>query len=166
MSLSQDKTVPRPNRRIAEEDRAWCHLYRSAGDPAVAAEVVQRLRNDPEAARCHLALYLCCRQTLRAHKEQIARRQRIARATRRFFRAFASAPLAIVRKLLGGNDEDRSIGPIQQLSTPHAARRVLVLPDSIETARGVPPSVEPSHVGTATTASGADLAKARAARVA
>lgn len=166
MSLSQDKTLLRPNRRIAEEDRAWCHLYRSAGDPAVAAEVVQHLRDDPEAARCHLALYLCCRQTLRAHRARIARQQRIGRALRRLFRAFASAPLAIVRKLLGGKDEDRSIKLTPQISTPRAVRRVLVLPDNIEPARGVPSSVEPSHGRAATTASGADPAKAPAARVA
>ena len=165
MSLSQDKSLPRPNRRIAEEDRAWCHLYRSARDPAVAAEVVQHLRNDPEATRCHLALYLCCRQTLRAQKDRIARRQHVGRVLRRFLGALVATPAAIVRRLLS-NDEDRSIEMIPQLSTPRAVRRVLVLPDSIEPARGVPSSVEPSHVRTAMTASSADSAKARAARVA
>lgn len=166
MTLSKEKTLPRPLRRIAEEDRAWCHIYRSARDPAVAAEVVQHLRNDAEAARCHLALYLCCRETLRVHRERIARRQRIGRVMRRFFRAFASTPVAIVRKLLGGNDEDRFVELDPQISTPRAVRRVLVLPDNIEPTRGVPSSVEPSHVRAATTASGADPAKARAAKVA
>jgi hypothetical protein len=165
MSPSQDKTLPRPNRRIAEEDRAWCRLYRSARDPAVAAEVVQHLRNDPEAARCHLALYLCCRQTLRAHKARIARQQRIRRVLRRYFAALVSTPAAIVRKLLA-RQEDRPIELAPQYSAPHAVRRLLVLPGSFEPARGVPSSVEPSHVRTAMTASSADPAKAGAAMVA
>jgi len=165
MSLSQDKTLPRPSRRIAEEDRAWCHLYRSARDPAVAAEVVQHLRNDPDAARCHLALYLCCRQTLRAHRERIARRQRIARATRRFLRALASTPAAIIRKLLG-NDDARPIDPTARLSAPRALQRIRDLPARIELAQGIPLPVEPAHVQTAAACAGAAPVNSRAAKVA
>jgi hypothetical protein len=165
MSLSQDKTSPRPNRRIAEEDRAWCHLYRSARDPAVAAEVVQHLRNDPEAARCHLALYLFCRQTLRARKERIARRQRIGRVMRQFVRALVSTPAAIVRKLLG-KDEARFSKSIPQLSKPTGVRGVVEMPDRIELAQGVHSSVGAAHVRTAATTSGAEAVKAPAARVA
>jgi hypothetical protein len=165
MSLSQDKTPPRPYRRIAEEDRAWCHLYRSARDPAVAAEVVQHLRNDAEAARCHLALYLCCRQTLRTHKARMARHQRIGRVMRRFFRALLSSPAAIVRKLLG-NDEARLIRPTAQLGTPRALQRIRDLPGRIELAQGIPLSVEPGHMRSTATSSGPESVNSRAARVA
>lgn len=150
MSLSQDKTLPRPYRRIAEEDRAWSHLYRSARDPAVAAEVVQHLHNDAEAARRHLALYLCCRQTLRAHKARIKRKQRIGRVLRRFINAIASTPAAVVRKLVRGNDYG-SVKANSSLAAPQAVSRIRQMPGRIELAEGIPSPVEPSRVVATTT---------------
>ena len=150
MSLSQDKTLPRPNRRIAEEDRAWCHLYRSARDPAVAAEVVQYLRNDPEAARCHLALYLRCRQTLRAHKARIARQQRIGHVLRRFISAIASTPAAVFRKLVR-DDNTGSVRANSSLAAPRAVSRIRQVPGRMEFAEGIPSPVEPSLVAATTT---------------
>jgi hypothetical protein len=140
MSVSHDKTLPRPHRRIVEEDRAWRHLYRSARDPGVAAEVVQHLRNDAEAARCHLALYLCCRQTLRAHKERIARNQRIVRLLRRISGALMSTASAGVRTLLR-KDDHGSIKANSQIITPRAVQRVRNLHGRIELAQGDPPFV-------------------------
>ena len=150
MSVSHDKTLPRPYRRIVEEDRAWCHLYRSARDPAVAAEVVQHLRGDAEAARCHLALYLCCRQTLRAHKARIARKQRIGRVLRRFISAIASTPAAVVRKLLR-DDNTGSVKANSSLAAPRAVSRIRQVPGRIELAEGIPSLVEPSLVAATTT---------------
>jgi hypothetical protein len=38
---------PKPNRRTAEEDRAWAQLYASVGQAATAEEVVKQLDADP-----------------------------------------------------------------------------------------------------------------------
>jgi hypothetical protein len=167
MSLSQDKTPPRLNRRIVAEDRAWCHLYRSAGDPAVAAEVVQHLRTDVEAARCHLALYLRCRQTLRARKDRVARNQRISRLVRHFIDAFVSAPAVLVRKLLR-NGGDTAIARVSQTSCEPATRRVRALTGEIAVPQvSVPASVEldPTRAA-APTAVSAEPLNARAVKAA
>lgn len=87
MSQSQERSNTRYARRSAEEDRAWHHLYRSAGDPAVATEVVQHLDLDTEAKRVHLALYLRCKEALRKQKARQARNQRIGRFVRLMFSA-------------------------------------------------------------------------------
>ncbi len=59
---------PKPNRRTAEEDRAWAQLYASVGQAATAEEVVKQLDADAPARHCHLALYLRARTTLRERK--------------------------------------------------------------------------------------------------
>jgi hypothetical protein len=82
MTPLQEKLAPRYPRRNAAEDRAWSRLYRRAGKPAVAAEVVQHLESDAESQRFHLALYLRCRETLRRCAARRARLDRIARLAR------------------------------------------------------------------------------------
>jgi hypothetical protein len=68
MSVSQERSPPRPYCRIAREDPTGSRLYRHARTTAVAAQIVQHLRHDAGtgATRCCTALYPCCRQTLRA----------------------------------------------------------------------------------------------------
>lgn len=70
---------PRPRRSVdAEEERAWVDFYRRARrDPVIAAEVLTHLDRDPDMKRNHLALFLCCRETLRRDKAHQVRNQRI-----------------------------------------------------------------------------------------
>jgi hypothetical protein len=67
----------------AEEERAWVAFYQRAGrHPEIAAEVLTQLDLDPEMKREHLALYLCCRETLRLQAARSHRDQRIGAAVR------------------------------------------------------------------------------------
>lgn len=74
----------KPRRTIeTEEERAWVSFYRRAGkDPAIAAEVLAQLDADAEMKREHLALYLCCRESLRLLQAREARHQRIGEFVR------------------------------------------------------------------------------------
>jgi hypothetical protein len=125
--------------------------------------VVQQLRNDAQASRCHLALYLCCQQTLRAHRERIARRQQIGGSIRWFFRSIVSTPAAIVRKLPGQN-EARLGEPIPQFNTPTAVQRVVRLPDRINLGQEAPWHFEPAGACTEETAPGPRVGEARRPR--
>jgi hypothetical protein len=92
MTQSQERSIPRYGRRNAEEDRCWFHLYRNAGEHAVAAEVVQHLDSDVEAKRTHLALYLRCKETLRKQKVSQARKQRIGSFVRQMMAIAVISP--------------------------------------------------------------------------
>lgn len=76
-----------------EEERAWIGFYRRVGrDPAIAAEVLSQLDADPELKRRRLALYLCCKQSLRQHKAKQARDRRVGLAVRAVVRALVVLP--------------------------------------------------------------------------
>ncbi len=73
---------PRPSVQ-SEEERAWVSFYqRARHNPAIAAEVLTQLDLDPEMKREHLALYLCCRESLRLHEERAARDARVVACLR------------------------------------------------------------------------------------
>lgn len=83
--MSPEKPRPRSRRTSIEyeEERAWVGFYRRVGrDPAIATEVMAQLESDPDMKRTHLALYLCCKESLRRHKAHRARNQRIGQAVR------------------------------------------------------------------------------------
>lgn len=82
-----------------EEERAWVGFYRRVrSDAAVAAEVMAQLDTDPEMKRRHLALYLCCKQSLRTHKARQQRDKRIGQFVRWLFRGLFSAPIRALRR--------------------------------------------------------------------
>ncbi|MCD9026811.1 hypothetical protein LDO26_01090 [Luteimonas sp. BDR2-5] len=84
----------------AEERKAWASFYaRVSKESTLAAEVVAQLDRDPELKRAHLALFLCCRESLRTHKVREERNRRIAQAVRWLFRLVFVVPL---RLLAGG----------------------------------------------------------------
>jgi hypothetical protein len=89
MTTIQEKSPIRYPRRNAAEDRAWRRLYRDAGDPGVAEEIVQAL--DDEARRSHLALYLRCRNTLRKQAARSVAQARIASVIKMFAQKLAAA---------------------------------------------------------------------------
>jgi len=75
--MSPEKPRPRAKRCGIEfeEERAWVGFYKRVGrDPAIAAEVMAQLEADVDMKRTHLALYLCCKESLRVHKARQARK--------------------------------------------------------------------------------------------
>lgn len=92
---------PRPSVQ-SEEERAWVSFYqRARHNPAIAAEVLAQLDLDPEMKREHLALYLCCRESLRLHEARVARDQRIGRSVRWLVHAVTVRSFAAVRRVFG-----------------------------------------------------------------
>lgn len=66
-----------------EEEKAWVDFYRRVGDDAtLAREVLNQLESDPVMKRIHLALLLCCKDSLRKHKARQARNARIGQFVR------------------------------------------------------------------------------------
>lgn len=66
-----------------EEERTWLGFYRSVrNDACVATEVIIQLEADIEMKRRHLALYLCCKRSLRIHKARQQRDRRIGQFVR------------------------------------------------------------------------------------
>lgn len=96
---------PRPNRRMAEEDRAWAQLYASVGEAATAEEVVKQLDADAQAKHGHLALYLRARTTLRERKAVEVRNQRIGAFVRSVVTLLVIGPLRLLRSLLSSGTD-------------------------------------------------------------
>jgi hypothetical protein len=89
-----------------EEERTWVTFYRRVGHDAVlAGEVLSQLEADPEMKRDHLALYLCCKESLRNHKARQARNKRVGQFVRWLCHGLFMRPaLALRRGLHRGGD--------------------------------------------------------------
>lgn len=96
---------PKPNRRTAEEDRAWAQLYASVGQAATAEEVVKQLDADAPARHNHLALYLRARTTLRERKVIEARNQRIGAFVRSVVAFLVIGPFRLLRSMLSSSSD-------------------------------------------------------------
>lgn len=82
-----------------EEERAWVTFYRRVGhDVTLATEVLAQLESDPEMKRTHLALVLCCKESLRSHKARQARNKRIGQFVRWLCSGLFVAPLRVLRR--------------------------------------------------------------------
>lgn len=82
-----------------EEEQAWVSFYRRVRhDAALAAEVLAQLEADAEMKRTHLALVLCCKESLRDHKARQARNKRIGQFVRWLCQALLSAPTRAMRR--------------------------------------------------------------------
>ena len=83
MNVTAARARPKRSAIGIEEERAWVSFYRRAGkDPVIAAEVLAQLDTDPEMKREHLALYLCCRQSLRHAQHRQWRNRQLAQLVR------------------------------------------------------------------------------------
>lgn len=110
--MSLEKPPPRAKRSCIEheEERAWVSFYTRVGnDLALATEVLAQLDSDPDIKRSHLALYLCCKESLRTHKAKQARNKRIGQFIRwfcggLFTQLFVQWPNAWRRSLRQGGD--------------------------------------------------------------
>lgn len=101
MLIDKPYPTPRKARRSAvdiEEERAWVRFYRQVGDADIAAEVLGLLDADAQARHEHLALYLLCRESLRAHKVRLQRHKRIAQFVRLTGRVLIAGPLTALRQ--------------------------------------------------------------------
>lgn len=93
--------APRKAKRSAlevEEERAWVRFYRQVGDADIAAEVLAQLDSDAQARHDHLALYLRCRESLRAHKARVQRNKRIGQFVRLACRVLVAEPWRALRQ--------------------------------------------------------------------
>ena len=96
---------PRPHGKrssvASEEERTWVTFYRRVGrDAAIASEMLAQLDMDPELKHAHLALYLCCKESLRTHKARQARNKRIGQFVRWFCHGLFVAPVHAMRRAL------------------------------------------------------------------
>lgn len=101
--MSQEKTYRPRVRRSGihlEEEKAWISFYRRVGNPDIAMEVMHQLESDPEMKRMHLALYLRCKESLRAQKARQARNKRIGQFVRMLFGVVFVTPVIALQKLL------------------------------------------------------------------
>ena len=101
MSLEKSHSRHRRSGIEFEEERAWVGFYqRVSRDPAIATEVMIQLESDPEMKRTHLALYLCCKESLRVHKARVARNKRIGQFVRGICHGLFVAPAQALRRAL------------------------------------------------------------------
>lgn len=153
--MSLEKPRPRTSRSgvAFEEERAWITFYRRVGrDTAIATEVLAQLEADLEMKRAHLALYLCCKESLRMHKALQARNVRIGQFVRWFFHEMFVAPARALRRALrlGG---DIAVECLPEAVTEPAVPRVRQLiqePEFAQASSAFGAAVEPLAVAVAT----------------
>lgn len=133
-----------PSRQMrTAEDFAWEALYRSARDSATAAEVIEFLAADVEARRAHLALYLCCRQSVREAEARRIRIQRIAALLRRLIHVVIAAPVAVIGRIVrGGTDVAIEMMPKADPETSGSRRKAAPTP---RRTRQLAKTSEPAH---------------------
>ena len=96
-----EKVRPRAKRFGVEfeEERAWVSFYRRVRhDATLATEVLAQLEADAEMKRKHLALVLCCKEALRAHKARQARDKRIGQFIRWVCHGLFAVPVRMLRR--------------------------------------------------------------------
>ena len=96
-----ERTRPRAKRFGVEfeEERAWVSFYRRVGhDATLATEVLAQLEADPDMKRTHLALVLCCKESLRGHKARQARNKRIGQFVRWLCHGLFATPMRVLRR--------------------------------------------------------------------
>lgn len=148
-----EKSRPRPRRTSleSEEERAWVAFYRRVGrDSAIASEVLAQLESDPEMKRSHLALYLCCKESLRQHKARQARDKRIGQFVRWLCIGLFLRPLHSLQRMWR-QSSDLAVECLPEVAKEPAVPQVrrLVRKSEFATARtafeqqAVSPAVEP-----------------------
>lgn len=147
--MSPEKAASR-NRRTSvasEEERAWVTFYRRVGhDVAIATEVLAQLEADPEMKRAHLALYLCCKESLRLHKARLARNKRIGQFVRWLCHGLLVRPLNAVRRA-GHRGGELVVECLPDSPREPAARQVRTLTREPEFARAASNFDQPATPG-------------------
>lgn len=83
-----------------EEEKVWVQFYRRAGDPVIAADLIEQLESDREVKARHFGLYLRCRQSLRKDKARRARAKLLAHGVHVMGRLLVGWPLEVIRDSL------------------------------------------------------------------
>jgi hypothetical protein len=137
MTVMASRAKPRRTAIGAEEDRAWVSFYqRARKDPAIAEEVLAQLDTDAEMKRQHLALYLCCRESLRLNQARQARNQRIGRFVRWMFGGvFIRLPATLRRGFGHGGDMALACLPEANVEPATAQVRRLASSPKVRAAR-------------------------------
>ena len=135
--MSQERSSrPRSKRSGVDfaEEKAWISFYRRVGNPAIAVEVIHELQSDPEMKRAHLALYLRCKESLRAQKARLARNKRIGQFARSLCSALFVAPVLSIRRLSRQSGEI-AVECLPQVRPEPAVRQVRQLAKDAEFAQ-------------------------------
>lgn len=147
--MSPEKPASK-NRRASvasEEERAWVTFYRRVGhDVAIATEVLAQLEADPEMKRAHLALYLCCKESLRSHKARLARNMRIGQFVRWLCHGLFVRPLHAVRRA-GRRGGELVVECLPDAPREPATRQVRTLTREPEFARAASDFDQPAAPG-------------------
>jgi len=115
---TQNRHRPKRPSVEGEEEKTWCTFYkRSPQDPALAAEVLKLLDSDPEMKRSRMALYLCCKESVRKDKAKQARNQRIGAFVRRLAAWLFVFPLEVLRRT-GRESRDIIIDMLPEAEPP------------------------------------------------
>lgn len=154
--MSPEKPRPRTKRfGVAfEEERAWVTFYQRVGhDVTIATEVLAQLESDPEMKRAHLALFLCCKESLRMHKARQARNRRIGQFVRWLCHGLFVVPSrALHRGLRRGGDIAVECLPetVKEPAAPQV-RKLTREPEFAQAASGFSPQATLPTVAPATT---------------
>lgn len=137
----------------SEEERAWVTFYKRVGyDVAIATEVLTQLEADPEMKRAHLALYLCCKESLRLHKARLTRNKRIGQFVRWLCHGLFVRPTQALLRA-GRRSGDLAVECLPATVTEPAAHQVRQLtrePEFAHAASQFDPSATPGSEAAAT----------------
>lgn len=139
MSLEKPRSRLQRTSIDTEETRAWVSFYRRVGhDRAIAAEVIAELEADPEMKRAHLALYLCCRESLRLHQAREARNKRVGQFVRGLCHGLLIQPVRTLQRRLR-NGRDMAVECLPEVAKEPASAQVRRLPRKTAVAPAPPP---------------------------
>lgn len=164
MSIEKSRSRPRRTSLESEEERAWVGFYQRVGrNPAIAGEVLAQLESDPEMKRNHLALYLCCKESLRQHKARQARNKRIGQFVRWLCIELFLRPLHSLQKMCS-QSSDLAVECLPEVGKNPATNQGhrLIRKSPFATAQTPSPAPDASPVSTETQTS----AGAKASRMA
>ena len=121
----RNSRIGRPNRASVAfvEEQAWVGFYKRIGDPAVAAEVLEYFRADPEAKRTHPALFLRARESMRRYEARQMRARRIGSFVRMAFNLAFIGPALAIRNMLQGGQEI-AVQCLPEVAAEPAVRRI------------------------------------------
>ena len=149
---------PRPRTKrfgvAFEEERAWVTFYRRVGhDVTIASEVLAQFESDPEMKRAHLALYMCCKESLRMHKARQARNKRIGQFVHWFCHGLFVVPAQALRRALhlGGDIAVECLPETVKEPAAPQVRKLTREPEFAQAASGFSPQATPPTVAPATT---------------
>lgn len=118
----------------SEEEKAWRGFYQRVGNPDIAVEILHQLDADADMKRSHLALYLCCKESLRTQKARQARNKRIGQFVRWLADKVCAAPFRAVRRCLHQSG-DMAVECLPEIRKEPAVRQVARLAEQTEFAQ-------------------------------